>query len=64
LRAGRLDGSVRADLDTDIEAIDVTYYTSGLCFSFVLHRELSEFAAAIQRLDRRLRDSWQREHHE
>lgn len=59
LRAGQEDGSIRPDLDAETEAADVTYYASGLCFAFVLHRELTEFVAAIARLDRRLRDSWQ-----
>ena len=59
LRAGQRDGSVRADIDAETEATDVTYFASGLCFSFVLHRELAEFVAAIQRLDRRLREGWQ-----
>jgi AcrR family transcriptional regulator len=59
LRAGQLDGTVRAAIDPDTEAQDVTYYASGLCFSFTLHRDVLDFAASIDRLHGRLRGLWQ-----
>jgi AcrR family transcriptional regulator len=59
LHDGITDGSVRPDLDAPTEATDVAYYGIGLCFSFVLHRELAEFVAAFERLDGRLRENWQ-----
>ncbi len=59
LRTGQLDGSVRAELDADAEAQDVTYYAAGLCFSFTLHRDATDFVTAINRLRGRLIESWQ-----
>lgn len=58
LRAGKADGSIQPDVDPDTEAQDITYYAAGLCFSFTLHRDASDFASAIDRLHGRLLETW------
>ena len=58
LRAGKADGSIRADIDPDTEAQDITYYAAGLCFSFVLHRDVEDFIAAIDRFYHRVVETW------
>ena len=58
LRAGREDGSIRMEIDPDTEAQDVTYYAAGLCFSFVLHKDVDDFIAAIDRFYHRVVETW------
>lgn len=58
LRSGRADGSIRPDIEPETESQDVTYYAAGLCFSFTLHRDVSDFASAIDRLYGRLEETW------
>jgi AcrR family transcriptional regulator len=58
LRTGQADGSIRPDLDPATEAKDITYYASGLCFSYVLHDDMADFIASIDRLYERLLETW------
>jgi AcrR family transcriptional regulator len=62
LRTGQADGSIRADLDPDSEAKDITYYSSGLCFSYVLHGDIEDFASSTDRLHARILEMWASRH--
>lgn len=58
LRTGQADGSIRSDLDPDTEAKDITYYSSGLCFSYILHNDIDDFVSSIDRLHDRILEMW------
>lgn len=58
LGAGQTDGSIRPELDAEQEAKDITYYASGVCFSYILHDDIEDFVASIDRLHTRVIEMW------
>jgi AcrR family transcriptional regulator len=58
LRAGQADGSVRSDLDPEIEANFLITHGAGLGFRWVLEPRPGSFSQVLDRWAEQLRSSW------